>query len=871
MIRIPKVPRIPKMGNVIKNLGIDAIPDQKFFNDFVTSKPHTAEFLDRIDQSFADPAIAKELGSLSPRVFTGDETLIKDLYSKTQSRLKANELEGRFQSSLGATDGEKVTGIKNTLKQSLRYIEENSNQGYKQFEQGILKEVHNYGFKTKQAFDMASKSPKQFEKAYGISQRKLMANMLDDTKIGIEELDNVAKIIRSADDAFIKGLQQQGTYIGKYDNYFMPFSIPEDSVSILGEDAVKGLLLKHTKLEADSVDDILANFGGFKDFGSKGAATGDFQMRKADFKSGEDAIEFYSQMNQLDFKDNLLMHYFFHKQRTLRKATIINELGVDPVNTIRNAVSKIKKQFNDKKVARRLETAATDFEMRLEVLNGKKFIDGKLAYSLSTALNMSMSFLTRTPGRSTVRNLVMDYEGNALRYGNSLYNGDFTMGKSVVRIVNSLKYMMAQAFPGKGGVKKEAIERVLDIANFANSADSITMTNMNMFEDILDTTTKASIRKLGTKDGAAEAVDAFNQKLSKGMDAAYRLSGNHALTDMARARKIMSIQQMFTNVIEQESYKSWLESLKPRELQEANWMLNKFGFDENMFNFLKKSSKTKVDIPNKDLKGLGFKNVPPFISKEGIMETSDDIANQFKKKTETAKAFKERISRNWQRFIYNSVNASIPISNIADSVTVPVLYNTPSWLALTLRPMLKFADPAATQFQGLADRIALAVYGNTEKYIGFDASIGQWGKSIARYGGYTAAFLWMKDLLNNRAPTDFRKPDNAIKLAALSGFGGYQMMVASSVAGIFGGRGTGSSLESTPAFRAYDVAKNLTKAAKEGSVGKAARTLHGANPFTGLWYGSGLVDYSINNTLLDRSEKDELYFNMEKYGKPYLF
>ena len=31
--------------------------------------------------------------------------------------------------------------------------------------------------------------------------------------------------------------------------------------------------------------------------------------------------------------------------------------------------------------------------------------------------------------------------------------------------------------------------------------------------------------------------------------------------------------------------------------------------------------------------------------------------------------------------------------------------------------MLKFADPAATQFQGLADRIALAVYGNTEKYI----------------------------------------------------------------------------------------------------------------------------------------------------------
>ena len=97
------------------------------------------------------------------------------------------------------------------------------------------------------------------------------------------------------------------------------------------------------------------------------------------------------------------------------------------------------------------------------------------------------------------------------------------------------------------------------------------------------------------------------------------------------------------------------------------------------------------------------------------------------------------------------------------------------------------------------------------------------------------------------------------------------MMVASSVAGIFGGRGTGSSLEATPAFRAYDVGKNLTKAAKEGSIGKAARTLHGANPFTGLWYGSGLVDYSINNTLLDRSEKDELYFNMEKYGKPYLF
>ncbi len=859
-----KPPRIPKMKNILNALELEDIPARAEFEAAVNANPHRVDFLESIDASFADPGVAAKFKNMAPGIFTNDETFLKSLYSETQTRIKANEYSVKF----GANDkGPKAfyNNAKVTLKQTMRTIEHAANEGFKSFEQGILKNINASGFETKQAFEMLVKSPSKFKAAYNISQEEVMSHVFEGTKTGRIEVDNIIDTIKQADDGFIKGLQEQGTYIGKVDNYFMPFSIPRDAVDMLGEEEVLKLILTRTNVKENRAKELIVKLKDWKEYRSSNTSPNEFHLKTADFKSGTDAVEFFKEMNGLDAGENLLGHFLFHKQRTLKKAVMVNELGADPLSTLKNALDRAKRGIVSQKEKKRFDSLLKDFELRLKVYNGERFIDSPMAYQLSNTLNTMMSFVTGTPGRSAARNIMLDFEGNALKIGNSLYNGNFGIGKSAMRILNNFKYLIGQAVPSnvaKGGEKKEAIEAILDIMGFANSSDSIMTTNVASFEDVLDASVKGT-----SKTNAADHVAAFNNKLSRGMDTLYKISGNHATIDFARARKMISIQQMFTNVIKHKTYDDWLNSLEGAARAEADFMFKKFDFDEDMFNFLKEIKKTELNIGNDVADSLGFGNIPSFVSKEAILEASDDVAIKFKRKTESIAGAKQRWARNWQRFVYNSVNAVVPTTTIADSVTAPILHGVPAWAALTMRPFLKFVDPAAVQWSTLAERVALGVYGNTDKYIGFDRSLVEWGRAGGRYMAYGAALIWMKDVLNNRQPTDFRRKGNAVKLAALSGFGGAAVMMGAGYAGVFENRSS-SSLAGTPAERLYTTGKRL---AKSKSVGEGLSTLHKANPYSGLWYASGMVDFAINNVVLDKYDRDEKYENLERYGKPYIF
>ena len=389
----------------------------------------------------------------------------------------------------------------------------------------------------------------------------------------------------------------------------------------------------------------------------------------------------------------------------------------------------------------------------MRILNGQKFAGNDWAIAIGSTVNQLMSLATKAPARSAVRNLFIDFEGHAVAIGKGLHNDGFSVGGSAGRIFRTLHYLVTQTADNKES--QRAVNEILNIAGWANSLDGLAHANVLSFEDILETSTLGQ-RGLGVLQQA-------NEKLARAQDFLYKWSGNHSLIDFVRARRFISIQQLYSSMLDHTTYKGLRESLPDIELKQLDYMADNYGFDETMFNFLKQAKRVESVGAHKVFKDLDYKKIPKFISKESILDTSDEVANQFKRSNETARQFKERMANNWQRFVYNSTTRYAPVPTVTDSIVPQVVDAIGPTLAIPIRPFLKFGDVAHSQWLNLKEEIGAAIYGRPQNFIGMDRSLLKWGSAALVYTAYAAAATWTKDVLNNRAPTDFRELDNANK------------------------------------------------------------------------------------------------------------
>ena len=826
--------------------------------DNIKHSPQQQKYVTSINDSLVDNTLSNKVLPNITGLAVGNKKSIEKTFLGVDSEIKAR----RFTKALsveGLDDKQTFRNTKAFVKQGLRHYEHSFRQGFRRYEQNILNKLNEKsGLQGVQGFKLLLRAPKKFETLFGLTQDDILAAAYDGSKFDNPVIDGMVQSISEAEQDLFKELQDLGVVIGDNSKELAPFQLDPDIVNIIGEIPLRDIVVKYTNLGVDEAADFVESLKVRRfNFDNLVAVFKDFNLQ---FNSGKDMIGFYKEVNQDDFALNIFNEFFMQKQRNIRLALLQSIYGNDPLQTMSKAVmnSRIGLGRNRQPTLdKAYSTLLNDFKLRLNLISGKRFVDNETWYRLSNIANQAMSFITASPSRSAVRNLVLDNEGHDLSLGHTIYNADTNIGKSVKNIFTNLSFLLRQAIGNPQ--QKAAIANILDISGWANSVDGLFQGNVMSFEDIFD---------IGS-DKTASALGYVENKLRQGQDNLYRWSGNHSLIDINRARRAVSIQQLMTNVFEHSNYRAWIESLDDTALKQLDYLKTNFELTEDVFNFLKVANKTEVNFKHEALSGLGFDKFPAFISKQSILDTPDEVAMKFKRPDEGVDTFKKRVANGWQSFIYNSTTRKTPIPTVADSITGPLLTNTPAWIGFTIRPFIKYVDSAQAQMVNWLEEMATAVYGRPTQWIGFDKSLLAWTKGLAVYTAYGAAVIWIKDLLNNRQPTDFTDPKNLEKLIAITGFGGYANMFAANVRGIFPAR-TGSAYSTTPLSIVTDALAHK-KYKKEFDLDEALTKIATKNPYSRLWYASGLTDYIFNRLLLEQHEVNKKVRNMESYGKPYLF
>ncbi len=837
----------------------DAIQRKAY--DLVKNKPYLTEYINRINESSINPKVEAIVKPRVREVFSFNEHAIKKLYFETDAELRAES----FQKALtveGLSDKQTFKNAKVFIKQSLRHAEHRYKQGYRLYEQNLLNEFKTKGLETAEAFRTLLKAPFKFQQLYKVSQEQLAAAIYDRQAIPNNEIaNNIISSILKTDEAFLKQMQDFGTVVNLPKNHFLPFYAPSDTVNLIGLNKFTDLLTRTTQVDQMQAQEIAAKIlmsDTIRDLDSFKNLIYDSNLR---FNDGADMVHFFKTLNGKEFEFNIFNKFFNHKQRLMRVSVLQTIYGHTPIETVTKGLLRARK-FG--KIDKTLDTAYPElirkFKTQLELLAGKHFISDSTARDVGNIINRSMSLAVAAPSRSTVRNLLIDYEANALSIGESLYNKNFKLGGTAHRVYSNLAYLVGSAFNNQA--KKNAVNDLLNIAGWANSIEGLSHGNVLAFEDVFEG---------DLKKGTSNWLKYTDNSLKRMQHSLFKWSGNHSLLDIVRARRYISLQQLFTTVFKHNTFSEWKGSLTDIELKQLDFLRTNFDLDESAFNFLKEAKKAKVNISNKTYKSLGFDEFPEYISSDSIIETSDFIANKYKLAQETPAQYKQRIARGWQSFVYNATNSFAPVTTVADSLTGPLLVNTNPWLGITLRPHLKFADPAQAQVNAWIEDMAVAVYGRPTQSIGFDGSMVAWGKGLATYTAFGAAAIWAKDLLNNKQPTDFTDKFNAARLVAISGFFGYGNMVAANALGVFPSFSS-SVYSGTPAGPILNPLTEIGKAAiGEQSFSDAAIGIGSYNPVSRLWFASGAINYGLNHILLEPRDLKRKYRHLELYGKPYLF
>ena len=854
------------MSNILKLLEVDKLPPvQKSILDmYYDSKPYLNDYVERIDASIGmlndTSPYRKRVALLLNSPVDGS---VRALYEDIDASVKTQRLTSYLDAS-EMTDKQLLRNSRSFSKQMLRSVEHAIKQNYRIFEQGVIKDFEKSGIETMAAFKLLLKAPQKFSTLYGVDIGDFAARLYDGQKeFNDPVLNNIGNNLLNAQAKLLEEFKKTGAFVRPHGSFFLNATLTPEHLYLIGSERLRIALFEYTTNTEDQIKARLTSLEQPK-LGSKGVIE-DFRTGGLNFKDGKSFIAFKRLLDKDEGVENIFHEFFLHKQRQIRTAQIQFQLGNRPAEVLSNVIGHARLQLRrsmDEKLTQNYKALAKSLTGQIELLAGKKFIDDALMHNIGSILNQAMSIVTAAPARSTIRNLFIDYEANALAVGNSLYNDKYEIGGTAQRIFKNFSYLASQAI---GNPKqKQAVEDILSVAGWANSMDGLTFSNILAFEDVLTANPDISNEAARTKW--------FNQQFARMQSSLFKLSGNHALIDFVRARRFVSLQQMFSAVLKHNSFDEWMESLPVKQQNELQFLSDRYGINSEAIKFLKVANKAKVNIDNHVTRSLHFGKFPEFISKDSILETPDSVVKPFLKRGQDATLFKEEMAANWQRFVYNAITAFAPVPTVADSISAPLAANLPSWAVLGLRPFLKFADVAHAQWSDLAERIAIQIYGDTSKYIGLDGSLPLYGKTLGLYLGATAAHVWVKDLLNNREPTDFKDVEASLRLFAMSGFGGYHTMVGANALGLFPTEGR-SIYKMTPLGAGMNDIKAIGKAFKQSDsqLGHLGIALHKANPYTQLWYASGLVDTFMTKFLLSPREKRKRYRNYEDYGKPYLF
>lgn len=856
MIRISPLLRGLKVGgksisvnNIETRLGFQSgsvrPEDLPQFKDLQSTHSHTVDQINYINEALADEKLAPEISDADLNgVLTGSPDVIKQIYTKVDDNRRSLEISERFKQNGNFKDN--VRGVKNYFKDVLRNVENRANHSYMITESNILKNVFKglddvQQSEAKQAFDWLLNSPEKFVETYGVSQdtvNRAILGEVDETVSNSKILTNIVKAFQTFDDEVIGYAQELGVPIGQLDDFFLPFRVPKDTPYILGEAPLKQLILKTTTLDEKGVDYLVEQLVKRADDTSSNTNIS-FGARDIQFRSTQDELDFYRAINQIDAREPLLPYLMLYKKQLLRKVSVVAGFGNNPTGVINKTINRLVKG-GDKEAAEQASKLKDDVKDLIDAYEGKLRVTSKGVENFRRGFSQAVSATTGATGVSFTRNLFTDFNWNGAAASQAVYNPNYTLGDAAMGMLKDFGFVIQTAFK-TNKVFREHMSDLLAIMEIANSSDSFTHASLLNFEDIFDLSGAPNNKTFGDK--VVNGLMRFNNNI-------YTYSGQHALIDFRRFRQMISLQQMWTKNLENFSHKQWAESLDDIGQKQLKHLETTYNLGEREFDFLREAIKIPFEHNGRNL-GL--------ITRDSILDTSDDIAKKFLKKGETVEHFKRRVANGWQSLIYANLNEATPVPMTADSISAG-LRNYNSWMRFLSSIPLKFGDIAQSQWQGVADRIALATYGDKSKYIGADRSLLKYGQALGVYTGSAIGVQWANDLLRGRKLTDMTDLRNVGRALSGSGFGGFATMAASGFLNLYPSQYSGTFATAPAGVYPKEILKIIDSVKNDDSDlmwYKISKFLTKASGYGNIWFLRGILDEMLRSAILKPTTKRE--------------
>ena len=859
--------------NIRKTLAVEAFDDSFVQNINKTLSSVDGGFykekLDRIEAGLQtyEKGDTVNFGALDEFSRTGRKDLISRLARDSDTNNKFRSLKTRI-SDYGnnlKNASKMKQGFRSFFDDDLRAIEFDVSETVKAFENDIVAPLKiGHGPEAKALLKIVSRNPKDLEKYYGVNQESILGDLLGGTN-SFKANPILKDFVTNTQKAYGKLNQKfnaKGVAVSDSNpKNLIPFGVPADVLSYKGVDEFESILRQHTNLDDAAIEGIILDYSRIKDKANMFSVS--VAKRDYKFKDGNSAVAFFKSVNGWNGDTNMMAEYVNAIRRQIHSTSVFSAYGNNPLDMIKKSVNHFKAENPGIASFKGIDEALENYQGKLLQYNKSLFTHDDQVVKMGRLMSNFTGIATGAPATAVFRNNFIDFEGHAGAIGAGIYNADYGFGQAVAGSFRNLKYMATHAF--KGREQRKAVDKVLDIMGFSNSFDMLSFSALGLFENVTDTLPFIQQQSKGL-------LDKSNDLLHRATSNLYQLSGNNSLIDSRRARSLISFQQLWTRHFDNfKGYDEWFDAMSIDNPHQMRQFAGNMGIDKQAWEFLQKAKRMKLDSGIKaNAQGkIAFDDIPDFLTRQGIVDTDDAIARQFKRANETPKQFKERVGNLWQRMIYNNMQDHTPAPTYTDSISRKLVPESPL-LYIALRGALKYIDVANAQFINLRSRIARTVYGDTTQYAGFDKSMLLYSKAFMYYLSGAIAVKWGKDVNANRKPTNFRDPRNIAPLLASTGFGGYINTLATQAFNVYGEVGTGM-LTATPLGGTQDKVSNIFKSAfKKNSRTRAfdvARSVSAVTGYSKLWAVKGLLDYTFRNTLLTPAQNTMYLNRLEKYGR----
>ena len=811
----------------------------------------TAEILKEYARAYGD------------EIFPNQKTLedltyesVKDSVRKGYSIQRQSELSSTLSSVLKDAEAQKLNLDHNAFEFFNMRIKTASGaleEEHKAFVGGLETELLKKGGKeVLNVYQLAFQNPKRLKREFDISNEDVFIALADPTKAKNPILSTIGGVYREMDKAFTNRIKNI-SLMGELDDYVVPLKPNPNVVESLGREGFAQVLHKYTKMSAKTAKDISEDY--FDQLSKKGPDKVKIQFKKRDlvFDEGEkglkDQYEFYRIVSGLnDDNSGVMERVIYHKEKALQKAYFFKEFGSSPEETINKLYQGLKKGAGEDKLKR-----LTNYQRKnlrtLEFAVGRGYAEYGPARYWVDAVDKFTSAIYGAPA-SLLRNLAIDYTAHGASIQKAFLDNTSVPGYYSERFFKPLRYLFTSVLD-KG--KREALGEMLDMFGFAKSNNALFQTQglrrENFFGDVIDLT--------GSKTMNEKIGRVFNDFAGKANYFIQGISGNIAHYDATTAVNILNSATAFsTMILKNVRYKDFLESLGPKGVRTLDWH---FGIGEKEFLALKDSYKILAQtLPASKVRTVLGYGDQKMILPTTLKEMPDEIASKYKKKTETAAQFKERLRIAYHSLLTHQRNISQTGLYRGNRIIDQSLARG-TFVDLILRPFAKFFNITHAQhYDGLRVGMSMALYGspyntNYGATLLKKKGLPYWGKALAFYSSGAYITLASKDVLSGREPRALTGKQAGLVLAS-SGVGGIPFSLFTQ--SFYSGAKTGSNYygDSPLGSLTSDIIK-LYDAAVDKDPYKFAKFVQNTSGVGKLWWAKGINDKLIRESFLDDGER----------------